>query len=239
MGTGNVSRISIGGFFTVEPTDALITANVQQDHYDIGDTITTLFDTTGGREVEMGLFGGIENGLKIKVNEYHNISDDDLRVTCEGQRKEGEFQVLAYRPGILVLSRDYEQEGQWINGYLVITKKAMLSGYVLGRIPKAEKEHYDRIFASAAPVEKTTSARQEDGAAMKQDQKNMTADELENRVLKVLQEMACPLSAQEIRGLDEALEAFTDLKISFVLNSMIGTRVKKEYVGGTFKFSLL
>ena len=40
-------------------------------------------------------------------------------------------------------------------------------------------------------------------------------------------------------GLDEALEAFTDLKISFVLNSMVGTRVKKEYVGGTFKFSLL
>ncbi len=147
----NVSRLSIGGFFTMAPMNGLIMANVQKETFAKNDVVTTLFDTTGGRQMEMGFFGGIQHGMQIMVKGIQDLSNDDIKNIHEKVKDDDKYKVLAVKPGILVTKTENDIDRKLIYVYYIFTNKAILFAFVDDAIPQAETEHYDRLFASAAP----------------------------------------------------------------------------------------
>ena len=125
------SRVSVGGFFTIEPFPCLIMDDVKKDVIAVDDTVTTLFDTTGGRQMETGPLGGIPNGPEMKAGIVEPIPEEKIQ------------SLLSYVAQETI-------QGRKVSFYLVVSSRGLVSGHVTDA-PQAEVDHYNRLFATALP----------------------------------------------------------------------------------------
>ena len=156
MEVGQSEKINIGNYFTVTPFHGLIIAKRRQETYQKGDTIADLFDTTGGREMEMGIFGGIENGLKVQLSAPMDISDDDVN-RMAASLDENRI-ILKSRPGIFVFLAKTEEKGDKIYAYFVVTKQGIITCGAMN-LTDTELEHFNKLFASAEPMSKAVEQK--------------------------------------------------------------------------------
>ena len=150
MDEHQTSRASVGGFFTIEPFPGLIMDPVSKEAYAVDDTVTTLFDTTGGRQMEMGPQGGIQNGLEMKAGMAGPVPDEKIQGLLARIRGKPKNTLLASRPGLLSYVAQDTIRGRKVSFYLVVSSRGLVSGHVTDA-PQAELDHYNRLFATALP----------------------------------------------------------------------------------------
>ncbi len=231
------TRTKIGNYFTLLGTNGMVMANVEKEKYDEGDILVTLFDTTGGREMEMGFFGGIDNGLTIKVNQLGEADNDELKqMLKESQDRFGryEFKILLEKPGIFAFRYQQTIEGRLARAYIVITCRGIFSGTIIDA-PSTELMHYDQVIGSAELVG-STSQSYESMPAQPQKANLSPAEQLEQQKEAMLRCMVPGkrYSIQELMEICPELSGLTALKVSSIGTSLMLEGKMKKY-GTTFE----
>ncbi len=144
-------RTTIGNFFTLIGTPGLVIANQKQETYKEGDSLATLFDTKGGRQMEMGFFGGIQNGLHLKASKLLTLTEEQvsrLTASLAEQDEEADRKILKNEGGVGVVRLDMKKEVG--HGYIIV----LPTGLFMGGIDEAttlEMSHYDQVMTSILP----------------------------------------------------------------------------------------
>lgn len=140
-----------GGFFSVVPEDGLMVAMHQKTEYEEEDVVAELFNTGFGREVELGLFGGFQNGVEISLRKKADLTAEQIEQLSE--KVSESMEILVKRDRLTVAMKDTEAEGIRARIFLFLTQRGLLNcGINLDSMSSAEADSYRRMFATALPV---------------------------------------------------------------------------------------
>lgn len=149
--TETVTNIDFGGFFSVIPEDGLMVAMHQKTEYEEEDVVAELFNTGFGREVELGLFGGFQNGVEISLRKKADLTAEQIEQLSE--KVSESMEILVKRDRLTVAMKDTEAEGIRARLFLFLTQRGLLNcGIDLDSMSSAEADSYRRMFATALPV---------------------------------------------------------------------------------------
>ena len=147
-------RTNVGNFFTLKPADGLICPIYNKTQWSEGDIVFTLFNFNFGRDPIIGFWGGIENGINIKIDKLMTLTSENLKQLEKNPMiEDGELEYLVKRADIVVLYMSKIIEGYKSNWYFFCTSRGILTAIVnLSEVSKAEANFYHDLFASALPI---------------------------------------------------------------------------------------
>ncbi|MBR3332930.1 MAG: hypothetical protein IKG23_01450 [Clostridia bacterium] len=152
MASGMVNgepREIYGQYFSLKGMKGVIYGNTNKTEYEKKDEVTTLFIMGLGKEPEMGILGGIENGLKIRFNAGGPISDNQIGSVLQSLTSSG-YQTLKKEPGIGVAAGTETEGASTVRAYALITRNGWFTGCLTDPSP-AECKAYDQLLTTALP----------------------------------------------------------------------------------------
>ena len=156
MANNEGSRIKIGNFFTLIGRPGMLMEINTKEKIEEKDAVVTMFDTTGGRELEIGIWGltGLPDGLEITLIKLMDIPEEKINQLFLTETKNEGFTQLVSRSDLSVVAWNDEFEGEKIRLYYIVTRKGIFYGSV-HEAPQLELTHYDQVLSSVLPLNVT------------------------------------------------------------------------------------
>lgn len=179
-------RIVFADFFSVDPVDALMVAEHKKAKFEDDDIVAELFTPKFGRELELGFLGGFQNGFDLVVSKVAELTSEQIaKIALDGFGEE--YQLVAKRPGIAVLTMTKTMNGETARAYVFFTCHGVLRCIIdLGAISKAEADYYHNMFVSAQAIGVSESGSSADDK--KAEEPKPSAEDIEEEKLRAARE---------------------------------------------------
>lgn len=196
-------RIHFGPFFSVAPVAGLMVADHKKEEYEEGDIVAEIFNTSFGREPELGLFGGFSNGINIKVSKLLELSAEQLESMAESIKNDEKYESVTERPDIFVGKFSVEVQHERGEGYVIVTRKGVLSAVVdLGIVSRAEADSYRKMFATAQSIPTNKAHMNAPQKLLIDDEKKMSASIItEDKIVAYPKENNLPYDQENLDNL--------------------------------------